>query len=95
VLVCSDKYKDSITAEEVNSTITGVIRQRYGDHVTTSSLILSDGGDGFLKSLTAPLSLEIMTATVKGVAMVFVISDTVTQSGWACLSCTRMSVEMQ
>lgn len=68
MLVCSDKYKDSITAEEVNSTISDVLKQKFGDQVTTSTIILSDGGDGFLKSLTEPLSLEIVKATVKGIA---------------------------
>lgn len=66
VLSCSDKYKDSATADQINGTICNVLEEAFPGHVTTSQLYLSDGGDGFLASLRAPLHLTTVQTSVTG-----------------------------
>lgn len=66
VLVASDKWKETLTSKECAAAISLGLFDVFGDAVETSSVELSDGGDGFLASLAKPLGLEVVHEAVTG-----------------------------
>eukprot|EP01134_Creolimax_fragrantissima_P006155 CFRG6155T1 len=65
VLVCCDSFKETATADEVNSALTDAIQSMCAS-VSVQKLDMSDGGEGFVSSLTSALDLTIATVDVKG-----------------------------
>lgn len=67
VLAAFDKFKDSIDAANVARTVLDTLKRLYGHRIgATRSLVLSDGGEGFLTALAKPLQLETRTKSVIG-----------------------------
>ena len=48
VLICIDKFKDTLSAPDAASTIQSVLREKYDDDVSVQEVLVSDGGEGFL-----------------------------------------------
>ena len=48
VLVCIDKFKDTLTAPDAAQTIKDVLKDKYGDDVEVQQVPIADGGDGFM-----------------------------------------------
>lgn len=48
VLICIDKFKDTLSAPDAASTIQGVLKDKYASEVNIQEVLVSDGGDGFL-----------------------------------------------
>lgn len=67
VLCAFDKFKETLECEELARLTEETLRGMFGrDRVAVSSVCLSDGGDGFLASLTAPLKLQHVEVVVSG-----------------------------
>ena len=48
VLICIDKFKDTLSAPDAAATIESVLKDKYKSEVNIQSVLVSDGGDGFL-----------------------------------------------
>ncbi len=67
LLIACDKFKDTASADEVNKAIErGMDAVQAPGAFTSTLLTLSDGGDGFLTSLTHSMGLEVHSERVTG-----------------------------
>ena len=58
VLVCIDKFKDSMSANQAAKTIQIVLQSKFSDQVEVREVPISDGGEGFLESVEMALSYK-------------------------------------
>lgn len=56
VLICIDKFKDTMSANEAAKTIQVVLQSKFDDRVEVREVPISDGGEGFLESVALALS---------------------------------------
>ena len=65
VLICFDKFKDSMEAHEAGRIVESVLLDRYPD-LDIDTVALADGGEGFCEILTQSLNGILETHTVPG-----------------------------
>ena len=74
VLAAFDKFKDSIDAAGVASAVLTALKTFHGQKIgATRSMILSDGGEGFLPAMARPLDLQMRDAVVTGAIIVLLV----------------------
>ena len=56
VLICIDKFKDTMTANAAADTIQIVLKNKFHDQIEVREVPISDGGEGFLDSVQMALS---------------------------------------
>lgn len=58
VLICIDKFKDTLSAQTAAQTIKIVLKSKFDDQIEIKEIPISDGGEGFLQSVELALSHE-------------------------------------
>ena len=58
VLICIDKFKDTLSANEAAKTIQIVLKSNFDDQIEVKEVPISDGGEGFLESVELALSYK-------------------------------------
>ena len=56
VLICIDKFKDTLSANDAAKTIQVVLQSKFDNQVEVREVPISDGGEGFLESVGLALS---------------------------------------
>ena len=56
VLVCVDKFKDTLSANDAAKTIRVVLQSKFNDQIEVKEVPISDGGEGFLECVEMSLS---------------------------------------
>ena len=51
VLICIDKFKDTLSANKAAKTIQIVLQNKFNDQIEVREVPISDGGEGFLESV--------------------------------------------
>ncbi|MCB1120055.1 MAG: glycerate kinase [Verrucomicrobiae bacterium] len=65
VLICFDKFKDSMTSQEAGKIVETVIRKQHPDW-NVDRVALADGGEGFCEILTSTLNGDLEKISVPG-----------------------------
>ena len=62
VLICIDKFKDTMSANAAARTIQIVLKSNFDDQIEVKEVPISDGGEGFLESVQLALSYKSGTS---------------------------------
>ena len=77
VLICFDKFKDSMEAQEAGQIVESVLSKKHPDWAI-DTVALADGGEGFCEILTGSLKGSLEPHTVPG----SLLNPIETKLGW-------------